>query len=98
MIGQSKAGSKPSSSSYRASTTKIGSTWSSTTKSGSTQSSLTLPSFEEMRELCTPRREGEILVSPNFKVFTVSDLKAVTKNFCLNNLIGEGGFSYVYKG
>jgi hypothetical protein len=95
---QSKAGSKPSSPSYRTSTTKNGSTWSSTTKSGSTRSSLTLPSFKERIELFTPRTEGNILASPNFKVFTVSDLKVVTKNFCLENLIGEGGFSYVYKG
>jgi hypothetical protein len=98
MTGQSKVGSKPSSSSNHTSTNKSGSTRSSTTKSGSTRSSLTLPSFKEKSELSTPRTEGEILASPNLKPFSLSDLKAATKNFRPDNLIGEGGFGYVYKG
>jgi hypothetical protein len=98
MTDQSKVGSKPSSSSNRASTNKSGSTRSSTTKSGSTRSSLTLPSFKEKSELSTPRTEGEILASPNLKPFSFSDLKAATKNFRPDSLIGEGGFGYVYKG
>jgi hypothetical protein len=88
MTDQSKVGSKPSSSSNRA----------STNKSGSTRSSLTLPSFKEKSELSTPRTEGEILASPNLKPFSFSDLKAATKNFRPDSLIGEGGFGYVYKG
>jgi hypothetical protein len=59
---------------------------------------LTLPSFKEKSELSTPRTEGEILASPNLKPFSLSDLKAATKNFRPDNLIGEGGFGYVYKG
>jgi hypothetical protein len=108
MTDQSKVGRKPSSSFNQTSTTKSGTTWSSTTKSGSsrssttkrgsTRSSLTLPSFKDMSELFTLGIEAEILPSPNLKVFSLSDLKAATKNFCLNNLSGEGGFSYVYKG
>jgi hypothetical protein len=46
----------------------------------------------------TPRTEGEMLASPNLMAFSFSDLKAATKNFRLDNLIGEGGFNYVYKG
>jgi hypothetical protein len=88
MIDQSKLGSKPISSSNCA----------STTKSGSTRSSLTLPSFKESSELLTSRIEGEILASPKLKAFSLSDLKAETKNFCPNSLIGEGSFGYVYKG
>jgi hypothetical protein len=98
MTDQSKVGSKPSSSSNHTSTNKSSSTRSSTTKSGSTRSSLTLPSFKEKSELSTPRTEGEILASPNLKPFSLSDLKAATKNFRPDNLIGEGGFGYVYKG
>jgi hypothetical protein len=84
MTDQSKVGSKPSSSSNRA----------STTKSGSTHSSLTLPSFKERSKLLTPRTKGEILASQNFMAFSLSDLKATTKNFHQDILIGEGGFSY----
>jgi hypothetical protein len=67
-------------------------------KSGSSQSLLTLLSFKERSELLTHRIEGEILASPNLKAFSLSDLKAATKNFCPDSLIGEGSFSYVYKG
>ncbi|KAL8227284.1 hypothetical protein R6Q57_017116 [Mikania cordata] len=34
----------------------------------------------------------------NLKAFTLNDLKAATKNFRSENLIGEGGFGRVYKG
>ena len=88
MTDQSQVESKPNSSSNRA----------SATKSGSTRSSLTLPSFNERRDLLTPRTEGEILESPNLKAFSLSDLKAATMNFHPDSLIGEGGFGYVYKG
>jgi hypothetical protein len=33
------------------------------------------------------------LASPNSMAFSFSDLKAATKNFRLDHLIGEGGFS-----
>jgi hypothetical protein len=32
------------------------------------------------------------------KAFSLTDLKAATKNIRLDNLIREGGISYVYKG
>ncbi|KAK0605562.1 hypothetical protein LWI29_028158 [Acer saccharum] len=41
---------------------------------------------------------GQILETPNLKVFTFSDLKAATKNFKPDTLLGEGGFGRVYKG
>jgi hypothetical protein len=52
----------------------------------------------ERSEDFTPRTEVEILASSNLMVFSLSVLKATTKNFHLGNLIGEGGFNYVYKG
>lgn len=84
---QSKVGSKSISSSNP-----------STVKSGSTRSSWTVPSYKESRELPTPRTEGEILSSPNLKAFSFGDLKASSKNFRSDSLIGEGGFGYVFKG
>ncbi|CAN1798213.1 Probable serine/threonine-protein kinase PBL9 [Linum perenne] len=49
---------------------------------------------------CTPirRTEGEILQSSNLKSFTFGDLKAATRNFRPDSLIGEGGFGCVFKG
>ncbi|KAJ4844536.1 putative serine/threonine-protein kinase pix13 [Turnera subulata] len=41
---------------------------------------------------------GEILDSPNLKVFTFSDLRSATKNFKSDSLLGEGGFGKVFKG
>lgn len=46
----------------------------------------------------TPRTEGEILQSPNLKSFTFSDLKAATRNFRPDSVLGEGGFGSVFKG
>ncbi|KAK4432353.1 Receptor-like cytoplasmic kinase [Sesamum alatum] len=46
----------------------------------------------------TPRSEGEILQSSNLKSFTFSDLKAATRNFRPDSVIGEGGFGSVFKG
>ncbi|KAI3823176.1 hypothetical protein L1987_04608 [Smallanthus sonchifolius] len=37
-------------------------------------------------------------LSNNLKAFTLNDLKAATKNFRSDSLIGEGGFGRVYKG
>ena len=37
-------------------------------------------------------------ISNSLKSFTFSDLKEATKNFRRENLIGEGGFGFVYKG
>ncbi|XP_020203512.1 probable serine/threonine-protein kinase PBL2 [Cajanus cajan] len=37
-------------------------------------------------------------ISNNLKIFTFNDLKEATKNFRQENLIGEGGFGFVYKG
>jgi len=41
---------------------------------------------------------GQILPTSNLRVFTFAELKTATKNFRLDNLLGEGGFGKVYKG
>lgn len=46
----------------------------------------------------TPRSEDEILQSSNMKSFSLSDLKAATRNFRPDSVIGEGGFGSVFKG
>lgn len=43
-------------------------------------------------------KEGRILEVPNLRVFAFSELRSATKNFKLENALGEGGFGMVYKG
>ncbi|KAE9606589.1 putative transferase, protein kinase RLK-Pelle-RLCK-VIIa-2 family [Lupinus albus] len=43
-------------------------------------------------------KSGKILETPNMKVFSYVEMKAATKNFKLDALLGEGGFGKVYKG
>lgn len=46
----------------------------------------------------TPRTEGEILQSSNLKSFSFNELKAATRNFRPDSVLGEGGFGCVFKG
>lgn len=46
----------------------------------------------------TPRSEGEILQSSNLNSFTFNDLRAATRNFRPDSMLGEGGFGSVFKG
>ena len=41
---------------------------------------------------------GEILATPNLRIFTYSELKAATRNFEIDTLLGEGAYGRVYKG
>ncbi|XP_044465169.1 probable serine/threonine-protein kinase PIX13 isoform X2 [Mangifera indica] len=42
--------------------------------------------------------DGQILETPNLKMFIFADLKLATKNFKSDTLLGEGTFGKVYKG
>ncbi|KAF8677253.1 hypothetical protein HU200_046733 [Digitaria exilis] len=42
--------------------------------------------------------DGQILEAPNLRTFTFIELKAATKNFRPDSVLGEGGFGRVYKG
>ncbi|KAK4760385.1 hypothetical protein SAY87_005278 [Trapa incisa] len=46
----------------------------------------------------TPRCEGEILRSSNLKSFSFAELRASTRNFRPDSVLGEGGFGSVFKG
>ncbi|KAK4771845.1 hypothetical protein SAY86_013620 [Trapa natans] len=46
----------------------------------------------------TPRSEGEILRSSNLKSFSFAELRASTRNFRPDSVLGEGGFGSVFKG
>lgn len=41
---------------------------------------------------------GQILPTPNLRVFSFAELKVATRNFKSDTLLGEGGFGQVYKG
>lgn len=44
------------------------------------------------------RSEGEILQSSNLKSFSYHELRAATRNFRPDSVLGEGGFGSVFKG
>ncbi|XP_009414410.2 receptor-like cytoplasmic kinase 176 [Musa acuminata AAA Group] len=46
----------------------------------------------------TPRTEVDILQSSNLKSFSFSELRAATRNFRPDSVVGEGGFGSVFKG
>lgn len=41
---------------------------------------------------------GQVLETPNLRVFSFAELKAATKNFKSDTVLGEGGFGKVFKG
>ncbi|EAY95176.1 hypothetical protein OsI_16994 [Oryza sativa Indica Group] len=45
-----------------------------------------------------PEPEGRILEVPNLRIFTFAELRAATRNFKPDSVLGEGGFGRVYKG
>ncbi|VVA99382.1 unnamed protein product [Arabis nemorensis] len=42
--------------------------------------------------------EGQILPVPNLRIFSLAELRAATRNFKSENVLGEGGFGKVFKG
>ncbi|KAK4801217.1 hypothetical protein SAY86_021704 [Trapa natans] len=42
--------------------------------------------------------DGHILPDPNLRIFTFAELRAATKSFRPDTVLGEGGFGKVYKG
>ncbi|KAI4350195.1 hypothetical protein L6164_004671 [Bauhinia variegata] len=79
-----------------AGTTGTSQTSSNTTSSGSGKDSLysqfSVSSGDEAY------LNGQILPSANLRIFTFAELKAATKNFKADTVLGEGGFGKVFKG
>ncbi|KAL0356501.1 UNVERIFIED_CONTAM: putative serine/threonine-protein kinase PIX13 [Sesamum calycinum] len=46
----------------------------------------------------SPTPAGHMLPHPNLRIFSFSELKAATRNFRSDTVLGEGGFGKVYKG
>lgn len=42
--------------------------------------------------------EGQILPTPNLRIFSFAELKTATRSFRPDVVLGEGGFGKVYKG
>ncbi|TVU48204.1 hypothetical protein EJB05_07832 [Eragrostis curvula] len=55
-------------------------------------------SFSELSGMVSPEDLSLSLVGSNLHVFSIADLRAVTRDFSMTNFIGEGGFGPVYKG
>ncbi|KAL6660214.1 hypothetical protein ACP70R_002336 [Stipagrostis hirtigluma subsp. patula] len=55
-------------------------------------------SFSELSGLVSPEDLSLSLVGSNLHVFTIAELRTVTRDFSMTNFIGEGGFGPVYKG
>ncbi|KAG8065788.1 hypothetical protein GUJ93_ZPchr0004g38341 [Zizania palustris] len=77
------------------------STSSITTRSSSTNSS-NVPSVSTGPDVAGASYpeplEGTILEDPNLRIFTFAELRAATRNFKPDTVLGEGGFGRVYKG
>ncbi|KAK4437552.1 putative serine/threonine-protein kinase PIX13 [Sesamum alatum] len=46
----------------------------------------------------SPTPPGHMLPNPNLRIFSFSELRAATRNFRSDTVLGEGGFGRVYKG
>ncbi|KAL6652220.1 hypothetical protein ACP70R_011145 [Stipagrostis hirtigluma subsp. patula] len=66
------------------------------TRSGSTSGSSRLLATADAG--AGPDPEGRILEAPNLRIFTFAELRAATRNFKPDTVLGEGGFGRVYKG
>ncbi|XP_062102764.1 probable serine/threonine-protein kinase PIX13 isoform X2 [Humulus lupulus] len=68
--------------------------------SGTTNSSVGRSQFSEAASGSVDEsyQNGQFLETPNLKVYTFAELKAATKNFKADTVLGEGGFGKVFKG
>ncbi|KAL3636275.1 putative serine/threonine-protein kinase pbl3 [Castilleja foliolosa] len=69
------------------------------THNSSALSNISIPKYNDKRSFESPKPEaGLIPLSPTAKAFPFNELKNATRNFRSDNLLGEGGFGYVFKG
>ncbi|KAK4477811.1 hypothetical protein RD792_017074 [Penstemon davidsonii] len=53
---------------------------------------------QDDRKLLGVGGSNELISNPNLRIFSFSELKAATRNFRADTVVGEGGFGRVYKG
>ncbi|GAA0161836.1 hypothetical protein LIER_18063 [Lithospermum erythrorhizon] len=72
----------------------------SASSGGTTNTTATTSTTSTITGLSEPYSpvNGHILPHPNLRIFSFLELKASTKNFRSDNLLGEGGFGKVFKG
>ncbi|KAF7130833.1 hypothetical protein RHSIM_Rhsim10G0053100 [Rhododendron simsii] len=79
------------------------------TNDSTSQATNTAPSSDESNSTSTwqissgsdidmPYLDGQILPTRNLRIFSFSELRNATKNFRIDNLLGEGRFGTVHKG
>jgi len=78
------------------STTSFTTSTTTTTTSGSVNSSMN--SKFSVASGDQPYPTGQILPASNLRIFSFADLKAATRNFRADTVLGEGGFGKVFKG
>ncbi|XP_066345670.1 probable serine/threonine-protein kinase PIX13 isoform X1 [Miscanthus floridulus] len=69
---------------------------STSTSSGSRPLAAAADTYPEEEE--EEAKEGRILETPDLRIFTFAELRAATRNFKPDTVLGEGGFGRVYKG
>lgn len=76
----------------------VSQTTSNTTSSGSTSTVSGNSLFSSASGADEVPPTGQILPTPNLRIFSFSELKIATRNFRGDTVLGEGGFGKVYKG
>ncbi|KAL6882621.1 hypothetical protein ACP4OV_011311 [Aristida adscensionis] len=71
---------------------------SSTARSGSGSSRPLAAAVDADADAGGAYPEGRILEAPNLRIFSFAELRAATRNFKPDTVLGEGGFGRVYKG
>ncbi|XP_066350113.1 probable serine/threonine-protein kinase PIX13 isoform X2 [Miscanthus floridulus] len=88
-------------SSRRSPGSSMNSSATTTGRSGSTSSGsrpLAAAAADAYPEEEEEAKEGRILETPDLRIFTFAELRAATRNFKPDTVLGEGGFGRVYKG
>ncbi|KAM7475218.1 hypothetical protein LguiB_022461 [Lonicera macranthoides] len=78
--------------------TSVSQTTSNTTSSGSSSTVSGNSLFSSVGGADEVPPTGQILPTPNLRIFSFSELKIATRNFRGDTVLGEGGFGKVYKG
>ncbi|CAN8271290.1 unnamed protein product [Cochlearia groenlandica] len=90
--------SSPSDSPSTTTTESFTGAFKSTTTTGTSRSNISSNSGFSAGSGENAYSEGQILPIPNLRMFSLAELRASTRNFKSENVLGEGGFGKVFKG